>query len=81
MVHCHTVHLPLGALLTWRGTMCGHRYGKGPYCSVLTDEHAKVVTEAESSPSLLKLIERWLERSPFLSAPGAAPSLAALAAP
>ena len=22
MVHCHTMHLPLGALLTWR-TMCG----------------------------------------------------------
>ena len=25
MVHSHTVHLPLGALLTW-GAMCGYRF-------------------------------------------------------
>ena len=43
-------------------------YGKGDYCSYLSTEHSSVVGGSEQTASLLALIERWLERSPFLSA-------------
>ncbi len=38
----------------------------GTYTSRFTEEDREVVTATESEPSLFDLIERWLERTPFL---------------
>ena len=45
-------------------------YGESAYCSFLRADHAEVAAAAESRPSLLKLVERWLERTPFLEVRG-----------
>jgi tryptophan 2,3-dioxygenase len=41
-------------------------YGEQPYCSFLQPDHAATVSAAEEQPSLRILVERWLERTPFL---------------
>lgn len=41
-------------------------YGEQPYCSFLAEKHAATVAAAEEQPSLRMLVERWLERTPFL---------------
>ena len=41
-------------------------YGEQSYCSFLRAEHAAVAEAAEGRPSILQLIQRWLERTPFL---------------
>ena len=43
-------------------------YGKEgqAYCSFLREEHAAAVEAAEAKPNLLGLVQRWLERTPFL---------------
>eukprot|EP01006_Ploeotia_vitrea_P037953 TRINITY_DN66190_c8_g2_i1.p1 TRINITY_DN66190_c8_g2~~TRINITY_DN66190_c8_g2_i1.p1 ORF type:complete len:411 (-),score=255.75 TRINITY_DN66190_c8_g2_i1:895-2127(-) len=42
------------------------KYAKCEYASVLLPEHQAVVEAAEKQPSLFELVERWLERTPFL---------------
>lgn len=41
-------------------------YGDCPYHASYTPEDKKLVLETESQPSLFTLVERWLERTPFL---------------
>ncbi len=41
-------------------------YGRGDYKSYVTAEHKSQIDEAEESPSLFNLLEKWLERTPFL---------------
>ncbi len=41
-------------------------YGEGGYKSYITTAHKTVIAESESVPSLFDLIEKWLERTPFL---------------
>lgn len=41
-------------------------YQQASYWSRLSSEHQKLVQEAEQKPSMLNLIELWLERTPFL---------------
>ena len=41
--------------------------GRG-YCSYLHDADAAVVQRAEREPTVLGLLEKWLERTPFLDA-------------
>ncbi|HMW32307.1 MAG TPA: tryptophan 2,3-dioxygenase family protein [bacterium] len=41
-------------------------YGQHPYHDRLSKEHQSLVQTAEQSASLLELVERWLERTPFL---------------
>lgn len=43
-----------------------HRHGKEYYTSQLREEHIRVIKNAESSQSLLQLLNTWLERMPFL---------------
>jgi tryptophan 2,3-dioxygenase len=42
-----------------------HRYGLEYYISQLREEHRKMIKEAETEPSLLELLNAWLERMPF----------------
>lgn len=44
------------------------RYGKEYYTSQLRQEQVDLIKNAEEEPSLLELIERWLERMPFFEA-------------
>ena len=37
------------------------------YIDVLSEEHARQVQETETQPSLLDCVQRWLERTPFVS--------------
>ena len=41
-----------------------------PYTSVLSAEHRALLEASEAEPSLADLVERWLERTPFLSMEG-----------
>jgi tryptophan 2,3-dioxygenase len=43
-----------------------HRHGKEYYTSQLRKEHVDVIKKAESGKSLLELVNKWLERMPFL---------------
>lgn len=43
------------------------KYGSRPYCSYLSGGDAETVTASESQPSLLSLVQSWLERTPFLA--------------
>ncbi|HLZ86635.1 MAG TPA: tryptophan 2,3-dioxygenase family protein [Puia sp.] len=43
-----------------------HRYGQGYYLSQLRPAEAERIRAAEQSPSLLPLVNAWLERMPFL---------------
>lgn len=42
------------------------KFDQHPYHNRLSPEHQAWVQKTESEPSLLELIERWLERTPFL---------------
>lgn len=44
-----------------------HRHGKEYYTAQLKPEHVTVIKNAESSQSLLQLLNGWLERMPFLT--------------
>jgi tryptophan 2,3-dioxygenase len=37
-----------------------------PYTEVLRDDHRRMLEQAEREPTLLSLVEGWLERTPFL---------------
>jgi len=41
-------------------------FGKKSYCSYLSSAHAEEVKKTEETDSLFQLIEKWLERTPFL---------------
>lgn len=41
-----------------------------PYHQFLSDKNAEIVIDAEKKPSLLKVIESWLERTPYLKTEG-----------
>lgn len=43
-----------------------YSYGRSNYKSYVTEKHKEVIDESEQSISLFKLIETWLERTPFL---------------
>ncbi len=45
-------------------------YNKEAYYAHLSGTHQEVVREAESTPSIFSLLERWLERTPFLEFQG-----------
>ncbi len=42
-------------------------YQKGDYTQPLQPEHKALIEHVESQSSLFDLIERWLERTPFMS--------------
>ncbi len=46
------------------------RYGKQDYKNVLLDKDKDKVGQSENQDSLFRLIEKWLERTPFLSFKG-----------
>lgn len=46
------------------------KYNKNIYHQVLTEEHKNKVQDSEQEINLLSLIEKWLERTPFLSYKG-----------
>jgi len=46
------------------------QYNKSGYVSRLSPAHQQLAQQAESEPSLFELIERWLERTPFLDFQG-----------
>lgn len=50
------------------------RHGKGYYTSQLRPEDVKEVKEIESTPSLLSLLNEWLERMPYFEHPDSWPS-------
>ena len=43
-----------------------YAYEGSSYKSYITDEHKKLIEEVEKAPSLFELVEKWLERTPFL---------------
>ena len=43
-----------------------HRHGKEYYTAQLRPEQVQIIKKAEGSKSLLQLLNRWLERMPFL---------------
>ena len=43
------------------------RHGQEYYISQLREEHVKLIREAESSPTILQLVNEWLERMPFFT--------------
>jgi tryptophan 2,3-dioxygenase len=47
------------------GLKFGHRYGKEYYISQLRQPEIDVIRTAEGEPSLLQLVNSWLERMPF----------------
>ncbi|MAT40398.1 MAG: tryptophan 2,3-dioxygenase [Ectothiorhodospiraceae bacterium] len=47
-----------------------HRYNNAKYHAYLSEEHKQRMIESESQPSLLDLVNRWLERTPFLDMSG-----------
>jgi hypothetical protein len=50
------------------------QYSKSEYDSALSDRHKKEVRQAEESPSLLSLVDKWLSRTPFLQTKVSSPS-------
>ena len=47
-----------------------HRHGQEYYVTQLRKEHVDVIKKAESAHSLLELLNKWLERMPFLKEEG-----------
>jgi tryptophan 2,3-dioxygenase len=43
------------------------RYGSHYYTSQLTTDEKQYIADAENAPTLLQLVNRWLERMPFLN--------------
>lgn len=53
------------------GLRYGQRFGQGYYLSQLRPEEVERIKAAEEAPSLLQLLNGWLERMPFFDAAGA----------
>ena len=47
-----------------------HTYNNKPYAVVFDDKKKEVLQELENNKSLFQLVERWLERTPFLELSG-----------
>ena len=43
-----------------------HRHGQGYYTSQLKEKDVAIIKEAENTPSVLQLVNAWLERMPFI---------------
>lgn len=43
-----------------------HRHGQGYYTSQLKEKDIAIIKEAENTPSVLQLVNAWLERMPFI---------------
>lgn len=50
-----------------------HRYGQGYYISQLRQPEIDIIKTAELEPSLLQLVNNWLERMPFFRLPADGP--------
>jgi len=50
------------------GLRMDHRFGKQYYTSQLKPEHKAEIEALETQPTLLELVNKWLERMPFLEA-------------
>jgi tryptophan 2,3-dioxygenase len=55
------------------GLKYGHRYGQQYYVSQLRQPEIDVIRTAENDPSLLQLVNTWLERMPFFRLPADGP--------
>jgi len=51
------------------GLRYAERFGQEYYLSQLRPEHVALIKNAEQEPSLLDLVNHWLERMPFFDAP------------
>lgn len=47
------------------GLKFNHRYGQEYYVSQLREEHRQLIKDVEENPTLLELVNNWLERMPF----------------
>lgn len=47
------------------GLSFAHRHGQQYYTSQLREEHIKLIKDAEAAPTILQLVNEWLERMPF----------------
>jgi tryptophan 2,3-dioxygenase len=45
-------------------------YDKSAYYSFVSPEHQQIIQQSETEPALFELVERWLERTPFLEFQG-----------
>ncbi|MBS1599748.1 MAG: tryptophan 2,3-dioxygenase [Bacteroidetes bacterium] len=54
-------------LEAWLGLKYEHRYGQEYYISQLKQEQIDIIKKAESELSLLELVNKWLERTPFFN--------------
>jgi len=46
------------------------QYGNKPYYEDLSDEHKGIISSSEKEPNLFQVVERWLERTPFVKSAG-----------
>lgn len=49
------------------GLSFGNRHGQQYYTSQLREEHIKLIKDAEAAPTILQLVNEWLERMPFFN--------------
>lgn len=49
------------------GLKFDHRYGQQHYISQLREAEVAIIKEAESSTSVMELLNKWLERMPFIN--------------
>lgn len=42
------------------------KYGQSHYAQSLSEEHRALINQSEQEPALFEVVERWLERTPFL---------------
>lgn len=49
------------------GLKYSHRHGQEYYISQLQEEQVKLIRDAEAKPTILVLVNQWLERMPFFS--------------
>jgi len=54
-------------LEAWLGLKYQHRHGQEYYISQLKQEQIDIIKKAESEKSLLELVNKWLERTPFFN--------------
>ena len=52
------------------GLKFSHRHGQEYYISQLREEQVKLIRDAEAKPTILFLVNQWLERMPFFSEAG-----------
>lgn len=50
------------------GLKFDHRYGQNYYVSQLKEKEIQLIKSAENNPSVLEMVNKWLERMPFFDA-------------